>query len=182
MDDSNIVSVQVKLREFRYRQELLSHPFFKKMNYWTDFQIQHLKIENTLKKNMVSLFFKISIKEFYDTLQEFLKQGSHVKVEEFPELFSTILDTIESKCIREGIPSMFITKFEETQRSHLQSIEDSIRYIVNSKIYFQDIDKINAILDVLLYYFIFVALITETIINEMNGSLEKLLKGSKFNI
>ncbi len=162
-------------------KKLLSHPIFKKMEYWKKVQINHIEITNIAKRNMIRVFLKLYIKQFQIILNEFVTSEMYKIPETIIPLYLDTLNKIEQLSSLQCIPSIFLDKYNELEKDHLNSIYSDIENIISSGFYKSYMDKSTAILDVFMYHFVFIILNSEKSLNQLNGQMESILVNSIFD-
>jgi len=162
-------------------KKLLSHPIFKKMECWRRVQINHIEITNIAKRNMIRVFLKLYIKQFQIILNEFVISEMYKTPETIVPLYLDTLNKIEQLSSLQCIPSMFLDKYNELEKDHLNSIYSDIENIISSGFYQSYMDKSTAILDVFMYHFVFIILNSEKSLNQLNGQMENILTNSIFD-
>jgi len=162
-------------------KKLLSHPIFKKMEYWKCVQINHIEITNIPKRNMIRVFLKLYIKQFQTVLNEFIMDEMYKTPETIIPLYLDTLSKIEQSSLLQCIPSIFLNKYNELEKDHLNSIYSDIENIMSSSFYQSYMDKSTAILDVFMYHFVFIILNSEKSLNQLNGQMETVLVNTIFD-
>ncbi|MCK9198641.1 MAG: hypothetical protein M0P49_03470 [Bacilli bacterium] len=162
-------------------KKLLSHPIFKKMEYWKCVQINHIEITNIPKRNMIRVFLKLYIKQFQVILNEFIMDEMYKTPETIIPLYLDTLNKIEQSSVLQCIPSIFLNKYNELEKDHLNSIYSDIENIMSSSFYKSYMDKSTVILDVFMYHFVFIILNSEKSLNQLNGQMEKVLINTIFD-
>jgi len=165
----------------------MEHIFFYNINYWVNIGIDKIPITNPIKKRVVSKFLKIKFLSYDRHLKHFInnKIGNNTRecdIVEMQNLLIEIVKDYEDEIKKKGIPEIFIEKFKKLHESNLQIIFDAIGSICTSKFYDSLQEKMAAILDVLLFSFRVTFTDVEQTINELNGEIESVLKGSIFDI
>lgn len=167
---------------FRKKKKLDKHQFFNTIDYWVNIEINNLPIVNPLKKRVVCTFLKIKYSTFSKKIREFI--NNLTLEEENMDLETLIIDCLkeyEDNSRSAGIPDMFIDKFRIWNSSHTQILIDSVQSICASKFYDSFEEKIVAILDILTFSFRITLVDAERTINDLNGELEKTLRGTIFD-
>ena len=166
--------------------DLTEHTFFSNINYWVNIGIDKIPINNPIKKRVVSKFLKIKFLSYDKHLKEFIKKTLTITKEcdivEIQNLLINIVKDYEDEINKKGIPDIFIEKFKKLHENNLQIIFDAIGSICTSKFYDSLHEKMAAILDILLFSFRVTFTDVEQTINEINGEIESVLKGSIFDI
>ena len=165
---------------YKYRK-LKKHQFFLLMHYWINVEIDNLPITNELKKRVVIKFLKIKFSIFEKNFLNFI---ANINTTDDPDLEKIFLDSImecEETAIHKYIPELFIEKFRQWHSSHISITFEAIRSINESTFYDSSYEKVAATLDILLFTFRLTIVDAEKTINELNGELEKVLKGTIFD-
>jgi sulfur relay (sulfurtransferase) DsrC/TusE family protein len=112
-----------------------------------------------------------------------INQSQQIKCDELIQFFLDYIDqyNIEAKKIEikyknriiNGIPDIFLQKFDNWHNPHIEIINESIKQIVNNEIYPDEKMKLLAIVEI--FYVAFKLTIQDAIntINELNGEIEK---------
>lgn len=168
---------------FQKKKKLDKHQFFNSIEYWVNNDINNLPIINPLKKRVVCTFLRIKYLTFSKNLKEYINT---VDIEEeIMDLETLIIDCLkeyEDKARNEGIPDIFINKFRVWNSPHTHILIDSVQSICTSKFYDSFEEKIVAVLDILTFSFRVTLIDAERTINDLNGELEKALKGTIFDV
>jgi len=170
-----------KLFKRKEKKKLLSHPIFKKMEYWKCVQINHIQITNISKRNMIRVFLKLYIKQFQIILNEFIISEMYKNPEIIISLYLNALKNIEQTSLLQCIPPVFLNKYNELEKDHLNSIYSDIENIISSSFYQTYMDKSTAILDIFMYHFVFIILNSERSLNQLNGHIEESLSNTIFD-
>jgi hypothetical protein len=168
-------------------KNLEQHPFFSTVNYWINIEIDNLNITNIAKRNVVRAFLKLKFTVFNDRLKEYIR--NNVQDEEIctdgtlciGNLVVDCLKEYEDKARTKGVPDIFIDKFRQWHDPHTDITFESIRSVCESKFYTTNVEKIAAVLDILLYSFRMTIIDAERTINQLNGELEAALKGTIYD-
>jgi len=168
------------------QSDLNEHIFFSNINYWVNIGIDKIPITNPIKKRVVSKFLKIKFLSYDKHLKDFIKKTVNTTKEcdivEIQNLLIEIVKDYEDEINKKGIPDIFIEKFKKIHENNLQIIFDAIGSICTSKFYESLYEKMAAILDILLFSFRVTFTDVEKTVNELNGEIESVLKGSIFDI
>jgi hypothetical protein len=88
----------------------------------------------------------------------------------------------EEEALNKGVPSIFLDKFRKWHEIHTTITFDAIRSVCDSKFYDSEYERTAAVLDILLFSFRLTIVDAEKSINELNGQLEQVLKGTIFDV
>jgi sulfur relay (sulfurtransferase) DsrC/TusE family protein len=171
-------------------QSLADHPFFADLLKWEKRDIPALKIKSLIKKTIVVEFLKLLFRNFRQKFRNYvintemlINQSQQIKCDELIQFFLDYIDqyNIEAKKIEikyknriiNGIPDIFLQKFDNWHNPHIEIINESIKQIVNNEIYPDEKMKLLAIVEI--FYVAFKLTIQDAIntINELNGEIEK---------
>lgn len=174
------------------RKPLTEHPFFSDMLKWERRDIPALVIKSELKRLVVVEFLKIKFRVFREMLRDYvanaesaMSAGQDFSCDSVQQLFLDGIDRyndearktqiVKNNRIMQGIPEMFLTKFDKWHSPHVDMIAESIGKICNNEIYPDDRSKLLSIIEI--FYIAFNLTVIDAIgsINELNGELEKLL-------
>lgn len=162
------------------KKKLLSHPIFKKMEYWDNIQINRIEISHIAKRNMIRVFLKLYIKQFKVNLMDFIENDKYLEPESIIPIYLETISKIEKSAILKCVPQIFLDKYNTLESEHLDSIHTNIENIISSNFYDCYMDKSVAILDVFMYHFVFIILNSEKSLNELNGKMESSLENTIF--
>lgn len=170
-------------RKKRKVTELKNHQFFSTMNFWVSVQIDILPIQSRMKKNVISKFLKIKFEVFEKKVREYITtlECSDDCVLNFETIMVDCLKEADELALQNSIPTIFLEKFKRWDEQHSGITFNSISDICNSKFYTSNYEKTNAILDILLFSFRLTIIDAEKTISEMNGDLERVLKGTIYD-
>lgn len=163
------------------KKKLLSHPIFKKMEYWKSVQINRIEITNVAKRNMIRVFLRLYINQFQIILNQFITTKMYKQPEAIIPLYLEILNRIQQSSLLQCIPSIFLDKYNELEHDHSNSIYADIENIISSSFYKSYMDKSTAILDIFMYHFVFIILNSEKSLNQLNGEMENVLINTIFD-
>lgn len=174
-------------------QSLADHLFFAELLKWEKRDIPSLKIRSQVKKLIVVEFLKMLFRNFREkfrdyiiNLENLISQNQQIKCDELIQFFLDYIDQynadarkIEIKYknrIINGLPDIFLQKFDDWHNPHIEIINESITQIVNNEIYPDEKMKLLAIVEI--FYITFRLTIQDAIntINELNGEIEKELE------
>jgi hypothetical protein len=165
------------------RKSLEQHQFFTTMNYWINVEIDNIPVQNRLKRNVVRCFLKIQFTTFYDNFKKLINDSENFKVKNsFENIMIECIKQYEEEALNKGVPSIFLDKFRKWHEIHTTITFDAIRSVCDSKFYDSEYERTAAVLDILLFSFRLTIVDAEKSINELNGQLEQVLKGTIFDV
>jgi hypothetical protein len=163
-------------------KKLCNHPFFTSMNYWINIEINNLQIQNKLKKNVATVFLKLQFKLFVSNLKCFIEDENNCNnLSTVEQIIIDAINECDERAKNLGIPRIFVDKFRKWNHQHTEIAFNAVSSICESKIYSTDAEKMAAILDILLAVFKLTIVDIEKTIGELNGELEKALKGTIYD-
>lgn len=162
-------------------KDLLDHPVFEKMECAIAFQIDRIDIDHKAKKNMIRTFLKLYFSEFEESTRLYMNNhNASVNPISFITLFTQTLNDINKEALAKGIPDLFINRYDELCSAKTQAVYVSFENVLKSRFYSTTMDKITAMLDMLMSHLVFITLDAEKTLNDLNGRMEFVLKGSIF--
>lgn len=158
--------------------ELKSHPFFTRMRYHLQITIPNIKIENSKKKKMIITFLKIKFETWYDAYYADIINNSNKfnRREDRVPLCLYCVKQYEEKIREKGIPEIFIRKFSEWHKHHVDIAVDGIENIWQNDFYSSIEEKKAAELDLLLAAFAYTIVDVQKTLNDFNGELDEILE------
>lgn len=163
-------------------KKLKKHQFFSLMRYWLNVEIDLLPITNPIKKRVVIKFLKIMFLTFEKNLINYITNMEKFDSKVLEKLYLDSIVEYEEAAIHKFIPLVFVCKFREWHSTHVEIAFEAIRSIGESTFYDSSYEKAAATLDILLFVFRLTIVDAEKTINDLNGELELLLKGTVFDI
>ena len=130
---------------------------------------------------MIHTFLKLYFNEFNNAFTNYLQSEKTADPAAFISLYSATLQNINQEALGSGIPEIFVIRYGELCHFQLDSIYASLEGIASSRFYSRPDDKITAMLDILLCHLVFITLDAERTLNDLNGKMEAVLKGSIFD-
>lgn len=171
-----------RLFKNRAMKECLDHQFFKNMNYWRKIQINSLEIESPAKRKVMILFLNIKFDTFEKVMCEFVSSPDCLKNLNLVEgIIIDAIKTYEEEALRNGIPEIVLTKFNEWHKDTIEDTVSLLRTILESGSHTDNFNQLIAILDILTFAFRKTILHAEDTMNGLNGQLEAALKGTQFD-
>jgi len=172
-----------KRRSYKTPKNIKEHPFFAEVRHMIDVSISKICIpENPKKTKLIRKFLKIKLQ----TIEaNFLSLADKVEKNEklCPTIYSfkitKIIKEYEAESDRQKIPDVFIRKFSQWHTPKIDLILETIDYITRSNIYDSDVEKLSAVLDVILMTLHITLMDTERVVTDMNGELAKVLEKQK---
>lgn len=169
------------VNRLKKQPSLKQHSFFVAVEHYINIELANLPIENELKKRVVVAFMTTQLRTFSDTAMELVDNVNVLSIDECEKTLIKCLSEAEDDALKKGIPSIFIEKYRKWNSENIKIMIDSVNQICSSKFYLTNYDKMLAILDVLKYSFRVMIIDAEQTINELNGDLERALKGTKYD-
>lgn len=166
---------------FKKKDPLKKHPFFYTIEHYMEIELYNLPIENPVKKRVVVSFMKIQFKSFYDEALTMVNKLESTDLSDTQKkIFKCVADA-EDDAVKNGIPYIFIEKFRKWNSKNIDIMVDYVNQITRSEFYPTKHNKMAAILDILQFSLRIMLVDAEDTINEMNGDLERALKGTVFD-
>jgi hypothetical protein len=166
----------------RNNRLLEQHQFFSTLRYWITVEIDNIPVQSRVKKNVISKFLKIKFSTFDKNFSEFIKDETNFQnATKLENLMLNCINIYEQEALQKGVPMLFLEKFRKWNEKHTEITFTSIRSICESKFYSSTYEKTAAVLDILLFSFRLTIVDAEKTINELNGELERILKGTIFD-
>ena len=163
---------------------LKEHPIFRDLDSWINVKLVALDIKSPSKRAMAEAYLRIyltDIRSFFmnlcDTYDEY-DTGYH----NIYQSLHTIINTTNQKAISEYVPTMFIDKMNARFFKHIDILSQSILSSCQQKSYSTNYEQMSSILDMSLLFLRMEVDTIESVINGMNGELEKLLKGTIYDV
>jgi len=161
--------------------DLTKHTFFTGMLEY-DRSVDSIGITNKLKKEMAIKFLKTKIKVFRNDFSDFINQKNYDNL--YPEHLYAEIVLIFEKCIsryerevrEDGVPEIFIEKFNEWHKSRVDSTLYGIKLFLQSSIATSNHSKLYNVLNMIQIAFMQTVEDAEYTLNSLNGELEKELK------
>lgn len=166
---------------FKKRHALKKHSFFYTIEHYMEIELYNLPIENPIKKRVVVSFMKIQFKTFYDEALNMANNLESIDLSDCQKKIFKCVSNAEDDAIKNGIPNVFIEKYRKWNSKNIDIMVDSVNQIVRSDFYPTKHNKMAAILDILQFSLRIMLVDAEDTINEMNGDLERALKGTVFD-
>ncbi len=173
-----LIDKKLKRRNF----DLMKHPVHSRIDYWLKFKITHLQIQSDFRREVISDFLQVKLSTWKIHLLS-LSQLNNINKLSIEELEIKILEDLDraiteynKKCENQGIPKMFIEKFNEW---HMDKVEDTykrITQICQSSFYINNKHKIGAVLDKYMDALNATIIDAERTLQDVNGEM----KGQKY--
>jgi len=169
-------------RSSKYKR-LKNHQFFILINYWINVEIDNIPVQNKIKKRVISKFLKIKFNIFEKNFLDYINTvDSNTNDVNIKKVFLDCISEYEEEAVRKYIPIIFIDKFREWHSCHIEIAFEALKSIGESCFYDSPYEKIAASLDILLFAFRLTIIDAEKTINDLNGELEQVLRGTVFDI
>lgn len=167
----------------RETEELKEHPIFRDLDSWINIKLVALDIKSPSKRAMAETYLGIylkNVRNFFITLCD--NYDNHtVTHNNIYELLHTIINETNKEAVSEYIPSVFIDKMNMKFFKHIDILSQSIQSSSQKNAYSTDFEQMSSILDMSLLFLRMEIDTIESVINGMNGELEKLLKGTIYD-
>ena len=162
---------------------LKEHPIFRDLDSWINVKLVALDIKSPSKRLMAEAYLKIyltDMRSFFIHLCETYDEYTNGYHNIYQSLH-TIINTTNQKAISEYVPNLFIDKMIIRFFKHIDILSQSISSSCQQKSYSTDYDQMSSILDMSLLFLRMEVDTIESVINSMNGELEKILKGTIYD-
>lgn len=177
----NIMGIIANLIKLGRQPKLQDHSFFTIIQKYIQIEIQNLPITNVLKKRVVTEFMIIQFTAIEQLASSLIEEKTKFDKNKIEGRVLRTFTNIDNKALGKGVPSIFIEKYRGWNIRRIEMVIDVIRSIAESRFYMTDFDKLNAILDTLVLYVRLTIVDAESTIDELNGELERELKGTRFD-
>ncbi len=163
---------------------LKEHPLFREIDICLNAQIEALDIHSPNKKEMACTYLRIYFTEilnFYNDLCNNYETYANHPHTIYRNLHSVISAT-NAKATMEYIPVLFLDKMSVRFYKHIDLLSQTIITSSINRSYATEFEQISSILDMSLLFLKMEIDTIENTINNTNGELEKLLKGTVFDV
>lgn len=162
---------------------LKDHPIFRDLDSWLNVKLVALEIESPSKRTMAEAYLRIyltDMKDFFNMLCENYDEYTHNNHNIY-EILHNIINTTNQKAVSEYIPTLFITKMNNRFFKHIDILSRAILLSSQKRSYSTEYEQMSSILDMSLLFLRMEIDTVESVINAMNGELEKLLRGTIYD-
>lgn len=162
---------------------LKEHPIFRDIDSWIHVKVRALDIQCPSKRAMAEAYLEIyfrEIRSFYLNLCD--NYTSYVSYPHYIyKTLHTVITTTNEKAVAVYVPTLFIGKMNTRFFKHIDILSKSIVSSSSKKSYSTEYEQVSSILDMSLLFLQMEVDTIETTINDMNGELEKVLKGTIYD-
>lgn len=171
-------------RTAKEKMLLKEHPLFREIDICINAQIEALDIHSPNKKEMACAYLRIYFNEvlnFYNDLCDNYESYANHPHAIYQSLHSVISAT-NAKATMEYVPVLFLDKMSVRFYKHIDLLSQTIITSSINRSYATEFEQISSILDMSLLFLKMEIDTIENTINNTNGELEKLLKGTVFDV
>lgn len=180
-------TMRLILRPFIKRQmemdALTEHPIFREIDSWVKVKSGAMNIKSPSKKAMAEKYLTIYFTESYNCFHNMCT--NYVRVSESPHtIYKTLHKVVNStneQAIAACIPTLFVDKMNTRFFKHIDILSNTIVMANIGSSYSSEYERISSVLDMALLFIQMEADSIEDTINNMNGELERVLKGTVYD-
>ena len=179
-------SKPIFFRKRTYKEKMLlkEHPIFRDIDICLTAQIDSLDIHSPNKKAMASTYLRVYFTEvmnFYNDLCDNYDNYANHPHTMYRNLHS-VIGTTNTKAAMEYVPTLFLDKMSVRFYKHIDLLSQAIITSSINRSYSTEFEQTSSILDMSLLFLKMEIDTIESTINNMNGELEELLKGTVFDV
>lgn len=165
--------------------KLRGHPIFHELDKYESILSNTVKIDDPLKKKMVSCYLKILCSVANEILEEVVT--NHEKytggnMNALTMLMYKKYDGIRQIAMSQGVPELFLDKISPRVTEALLTLSDVVTELQHQHRYNNQYDEVFTFMDVYLLQIRNNYNTITGIVNNMNGELHRSLEGSPFDL
>lgn len=158
-----------------------SHPFFLDMDKLITIKIDKIHAPTKTKERMIREFLNILFSTYKNKFKDFILQHQTITTNAMKVLMHDCWKKYKETSITEGIPRIFLEKFDDVYKDTFDDMMHELENITEDALYESEFDRYSAVLSIMSYSMRTLYTDVKTSIHSLNGELEAILKGSKFD-